>query len=192
MHLLPRASSMAETFIETGRLRLRTWRDEDRAPFAAMNADSAVMRFFPSILSKGESDAMVDRIAGRIETLGYGLFAVERRADGTFLGFTGFSTAPARTPVEGEVEIGWRLAKSSWRQGFAYEAASACMEWFWRATDFPRFVSFTARTNEPSWRLMRKLGLVHRPDLDFDHPDVPPGNPLRPHVVYVMERPFDG
>ena len=183
---------MAETFIETRRLRLRAWREEDRAPFAVMNADPEVMRFFPLPLSSEESDAMVDRIAVRLNTHGLGLLAVERKADEAFLGFTGFSSAPAGTPVEGEVEIGWRLSRACWRQGFAYEAASACIHWFWRETDFPRLVSFTARANEPSWRLMRKLGLVHRPELDFDHPAVPPGNLLRPHVVYVMERPSDG
>ena len=183
---------MAETFIETGRLRLRTWRDEDRAPFAAMNADPKVMEFFPSTISREQSDALAERIGTHIEKRGFGLFAVERKDDGVFLGFTGFSTPPADTPVAEEVEFGWRLASDHWRQGFAYEAASACMEWFWRATRHPRLVSFTAEVNEPSWRLMRKLGLEHRLDLDFDHPAVPPGSPLRPHVVYAKERPPDG
>ena len=180
---------MAETVIETERLRLRDWREEDRGPFAAMNADPNVMQFFPSTLSREQSDALMDRIGSYLERRGFGLFAVERRADDAFLGFTGFSTPPADTPVVGEVEIGWRLASDHWRQGFAYEAASACVEWFWRETSHSRLVSFTAEVNEPSWRLMRKLGFEHRPDLDFDHPAVARGNLLRAHVVYVMERP---
>ena len=119
---------------------------------------------------------------------GFGLFAIERKGDGAFLGFTGLNHGPAGTPVEDDIEIGWRLARAYWRQGYAHEAASACLDWFWRETLHPRLVSFTTVSNTPSQNLMRKLGFEHRPDMDFDHPAIARDHPLSPHRVFVLER----
>ena len=179
---------MAEVFIETDRLLLRQWRDADREPFARMNADPIVMEFFVSTLTRQESDAFAARIADRIARDNYGLFAVERKDDGAFLGFTGFSSAPERTPVASEIEIGWRIAQQYWRRGYAVEAASACRDWFWEHMSAPRLVSFTSAANRPSRNLMRKLGLERRADLDFDYPGIDPDNGLRRQVVYALER----
>ena len=167
---------------------LRSWREEDRAPFAAMNADPKVMEFFQSELTARESDSLVDRILGHFATHGFGLFALERRSDAAFLGFTGFYSCPPDTPVAGEIEIGWRLAREHWRRGYAYEAASACIDWFWDHTAHQRLVSFTSTHNLPSQKLMRKLGLEHRSDLDFDHPAIPSDDPLCHQVVFVIDR----
>ncbi|WP_284123858.1 GNAT family N-acetyltransferase [Parerythrobacter aestuarii] len=179
---------MAEIVLETERLVLRPWKNEDRAPFAAMNADPEVMRYFLSTLGSSESDALVDRIRDHFVSRGFGLFALERKSDGAFLGFTGLSRGPDNTPVAEETEIGWRLARKFWRQGLAYEAASACIDWAWRSTDLSRIVSFTSGENEPSRCLMQKLGLTRRPELDFDSPSIPSDNPLCRQVVYAIER----
>lgn len=175
--------------IETGRLILREWRDADRAPFAAMNADPEVMRFFPGTQTREQSDASADRIAEHFGKHGFGLFAVEEKVRGAFIGFTGFQVVTLDCPVQGDLEIGWRLARAVWRRGLAFEAASACLNWLDRASGVRRVVSMTAAINLPSRRLMEKLGLSHRPELDFDHPSIEAASPLRPHVVYVGDRP---
>ncbi len=174
--------------METGRLILREWREEDRQPFAAMNADPEVMRYFQSALTDPESDALVDRIALHFRTHGFGLFALERKSDGAFLGFTGFSSCPENTPVQGEIEIGWRLAQAYWRRGYAHEAASACADWFWQTTDRARLVSYTSAANQPSRNLMGKLGFRHYPERDFDHPAIASDHPFCRQVVYVLNR----
>ena len=179
---------MVDAVMETERLVLRKWRAKDREPFACMNADAEVMRYFPRPVSRAESDAFVDRIDAHLGMHGFGLFALERKEDGAFLGFTGLHHGPAGTPVEDDIEIGWRLARAYWRQGYAHEAASACIDWFWRETAHPRLVSFTTVSNTPSQNLMRKLGFEHRPEMAFDHPAIARDHPLSPHRVFVLER----
>ncbi|MGP1283919.1 MAG: GNAT family N-acetyltransferase [Parasphingopyxis sp.] len=175
--------------IETDRLILREWRDADCEPFAAMNADPEVMRYFPGVQSREESDAAAGRIATHFDEHGLGLFALEHKEDGTFIGFAGFQFVNFECPIEGDLEIGWRVARPYWRRGLAFEAASACMGWIWAESNVPRIVSMTATINAPSRNLMEKLGLTHRPELDFDHPKLDPDSPINRHVVYAMERP---
>lgn len=173
---------------ETERLILRDWREADRAPFAAMNADPEVMRYFAATLSHDESDAMIDRMTAHFEKHGFGLFALELKGSGAFIGFTGLNICGSNLPLAGEVEIGWRLAPAYWRRGLAFEAASFCLDWFWRNTRCERLVSFTSDHNHPSQALMRKLGFSHRPDLDFDHPAIPEGHHQRHQTVFVRDR----
>jgi len=169
--------------IETPRLILRPWRDDDRAAFAAMGADPEVMAHFPALLSRAESDAMVDRIGLVMAGQGFGFWAVERRDSGGFIGFCGLNQVNFPCPVEGEVEIGWRLARNAWGQGFAREAAQASLDWGF-GHGMTRIVSFTVPANVRSWGLMERLGLVRRGDLDFDHPRVADSSPLKRHIVY--------
>ncbi len=178
---------MASFRLETERLILRDWRDSDRAPFAAMNADAEVMRYFPTVQSREQSDASVDRIAAHFEQYGFGLFALQEKDGRAFVGFTGFQTVTVESPIKGELEIGWRLARAWWRRGLAFEAASACLEWIGRKGTMARIVSMTAAVNAPSRGLMEKLGLTHRPEFDFDHPQIEPSSPLARHVVYCQE-----
>lgn len=178
-----------DTVIETDRLILRRWREADRDPFAAMNADAEVMRYFPAVQSREESDTSADRFARHFIDRGFGPFALEHKQDGAFIGFTGFQLVEFACPVEGYIEIGWRLSRHHWRKGLAFEAASACLDWFWRKRSESRVVSFTAKINEPSWGLMRKLGMEARPELDFDHPKLDDDSPLKRHVVYAKDRP---
>ena len=174
---------------ETERLLLRSWREEDLAPFAAMNADPVVMEHFPSTLTRRESDALVVRITAQLDDLGYGLWALEVRDSGEFVGFTGLAlqTFPAHfTPA---VEVGWRLAQSAWGHGYATEAALAALEYGFTVAGLDEIVSMTAATNVRSQRVMQRIGMTHDPADDFDHPNVPDGHRVKPHVLYRVSRP---
>lgn len=159
----------------------------DRDAFAALNADPAVMRHFPAPLSAKETDALLARIAARWREEGLGFAAVERRADGAFLGMVGLARMREVSPgLDGGWEIGWRLARAHWRQGYAAEAAGA-----WLAHGLARFgrvAAFTARDNLASQGVMARIGMTRAPDLDFDHPRIPPGHPLHRQLVWRAGR----
>src|SRR5687768_2969373 len=112
--------------METTRLSLRQWREEDGAPFAQVNADAGVMKYFPATLSAVESNSHMQRLSAAITERGWGLWAVELKASNEFIGFTGLNI-PFFTdlPFCPCIEIGWRLAKKHWRKGYATEAAQA-------------------------------------------------------------------
>ena len=179
----------------TERLRLREWRASDREPMAALNADPEVMRFFPAPLDRPTSDAFVDRIERRFAEVGYGLWAVEVVGGPEFIGMVGLNPMPPGTPGAGEEEIGWRLARSAWHQGYATEAAAGVLRVAQGDLGLPRVWSMTARLNLPSIAVMRRIGLTEHST--FEHPRVPAGHPLRPHVAYVralgeQKLPLDG
>ncbi|MFH5822700.1 GNAT family N-acetyltransferase [Georgenia sp. AZ-5] len=169
--------------VSTPRLLMRRWREEDREPFAAMNADPEVMRYFPAVLDRAESDALVDRIELHLVRHGFGLWALELRATGDLLGFTGLNPMPDGVPGAGGYEIGWRLARGAWHQGFATEAARAALDVGLGSLGLPEIWSMTALVNTPSQAVMRRLGM--RRHGEFDHPRVPEG-PLRRHVLYRL------
>ena len=168
------------------RIRLRRWRDEDRVPFAAMNADPRVMEFFPTTLSRAESDALADRIEAHFGRHGFGLWAVEVPGVAPFTGFTGLSVPRFEAPFMPCVEIGWRLAVAHWGNGYATEAARLALDCGFRTLGLAEIVSFTAATNLRSRGVMERLGLHHDPSDDFDHPSLPEGHPLQQHVLYRL------
>jgi RimJ/RimL family protein N-acetyltransferase len=170
----------------TERLRLRRWTAADLEPFAALNADGEVMAHFPAPLSRAESDAFVERIERRFAELGVGLWALERRADGAFLGFTGLNPMPPGTPGEGELEVGWRLARFAWGQGYASEAARVALDAAWGQRRSAVW-SMTATSNVASQRVMQRIGMTRHST--FEHPALPVGHPLRPHVAYRIAAP---
>lgn len=175
--------------IETARLVLRPWRDEDVAPFHAVNQDAEVIRFlYDDPPDLAAMRASVDRRRASQARHGHCFWAVERRDTGALIGFCGLEHGPEGTPVAGEVEIGWRLARPHWRQGFAHEAASASLAWAW-AAGMPEVVAVTTPANEPSWRLMEKLGMTRDARADFDHPAIPAGHRLSRHLTYRIQRP---
>ncbi len=173
--------------IETERLILREWRDEDRSTFALINSDRRVMKHFPVPLTLEESEAFVDRaVAGWRQ--GFGLWAVEERATGSFIGFVGLSAPAWEAPFGPSVEIGWRLSFEAWGNGYATEAARRAMEWASENVKPPRgeLVSFTTVRNVRSRRVMEKLGFTHDNLGDFDHPLLPQWDE-RQHVLYRFE-----
>lgn len=179
---------MSDVLYETERLLARAWREADRDGLAALNADPEVMRYFPARLSRSESDDLFDRIAERWREDGYCFPAVERKSDGALIGFVGLSAVRTNLPFGPTTEIGWRLARRYWRQGYAAEAADAALAYGFETLDKPEIVSFTTVTNEPSQAVMRRIGMVRDPAGDFDHPLVPASSPIRPHVLYRLSR----
>lgn len=178
---------MPEPLIETERLILRNWRASDGDAWAALNADPEVMEHFPATLSRIEADAMAAVHQDLITRQGWGLWAVERREDGAFLGFTGLKAIPSLIPFAPAVEVAWRMSRAAWGHGYATEAARTAMADGFERLKLPRIVSFTATVNERSQAVMRRLGMTRREDMDFDHPALAEGDPLRRHVVYVSE-----
>ena len=174
--------------VETARLRLRQWRDSDLAPFAALNADPVVMEFFPSLLSRAESDSLAARIRGSIAERGWGLWAVEAPGVSPFLGFVGLEAPARHLPVSPCVEIGWRIAAEHWGKGYASEAANAALSLGFERLALSEIVSFTATVNRRSRAVMERLGMRFAGET-FEHPNVPEGSPLRTHVVYRLARP---
>jgi RimJ/RimL family protein N-acetyltransferase len=173
--------------LQTERLILRPWQQSDREPFARMNADPAVMEFFPACLSRDESDAAVDWIEAHSRQHGFGIFAVELRAEQAFIGFTGLSVPRFEAHFRPCVEIGWRLARPYWGQGLATEAARAAVRYGFEVIGLDQIVSFTVPANVRSRAVMEKLGMTHDPSEDFDHPSLPEGHPLRRHVLYRLK-----
>ncbi len=174
--------------IVTTRLVMRHWTAADREPFATMNADPQVMRYFPAPIERHESDAFVDRIEGQFAEHGYGLWALERRNDGAFLGFTGLSPIRDGVPYAGAVEVGWRLTRPAWGHGYATEAARRAVRIGFADVGLDQLVSMTAVVNLPSRRVMERLGMTRDPADDFEHPSVPEGTSMRPHVLYRLCR----
>lgn len=172
---------------ETRRLKLRQWCDEDLPAFAAMNADPQVMEYFPALLSRDESDKMAGRIRSLIAERGWGFWALETKHNREFIGFTGLHTPQDELPFLPCVEIGWRLARTSWGKGYATEAANAALEVAFTKLDVPEIVAFTSIDNSRSRAVMERLGMQNT-GKDFEHPAVPPDNPLRPHVLYKLTK----
>lgn len=175
--------------LETARLRLRAWTDTDLAPFAALNADPRVMLHFPAPLDRTQSDALATRIRAHLGEHGWGLWAVEvtRGRPAPFIGFVGLARQTFEAPFTPCVEVGWRLAHAHWGHGYATEAAVAALRFAFVSLALPEVVSMTSALNEPSRRVMERLGMRRDPTDDFEHPRVPPGSPLRPHVLHRID-----
>jgi RimJ/RimL family protein N-acetyltransferase len=174
--------------LTTDRLLLRQWTDADYEPFAALNADPVVMEHFPAPVTREASDALIERVKPLIAAGGFGLWAMEVRETGQFIGFTGLSVPSFEAHFMPAVEIGWRLAKDAWGKGYATEAALASLAFGFGPAGLDEIVSFTATTNLPSQRVMQRIGMTHDEAGDFDHPRLEPGHRLERHVLYRITR----
>ena len=183
-----RATLSTTLQLETPRLILRAWRDEDRAPFAAMNADPEVMRYFEAPLSSAESDAAINRYNAQLARDGFTMFAAEDRETHTLAGILGMQTMRIEVPnlPQPAVEIGWRLARAAQGRGLATEGARAVVHHTFHTLGLRELVAIAAPANTASRRVMEKLGMTHRPELTFNHPSMPPNHPLQPHVLYSL------
>ncbi len=180
-------TSATAATLTTARLVLRPWRDEDLEPFAALNADPVVTRFFPRTLDRGASDAMATRIRARLEENGYGLWAAEVPGVAPFIGFIGLQWVPFETAFTPALEVGWRLAQQYWGRGYAPEGAAAALDHAFGPLGMDEVVSMTIPDNLPSQRVMQKLGMSRDPADDFDHPNLPDWEHRR-HVLYRLRR----
>lgn len=171
-------------YIETPRLLLRDWKEEDLKPFSEINQDSSVMEFFLKKLTDMESLDFYNRIRNEFAQCGYGLYAVERKEDCAFLGYTGFHNIAFDVDFAPGVEIGWRLKQDCWNRGYATEAAEACLKYAAGHLPFATVYSFTSLPNKRSERVMQKIGM--QKVKEFPHPSVPDGHPLKEHVLYEV------
>lgn len=172
--------------LRTTRLRLRGWRESDREPFAAQNADAETMRFLGGVLTRGESDAYFDRAIGNWAEDGCGKWILEEATTGAFVGALGLQRPRFEADFTPAVEIAWRLARAHWGRGYATEAARAAVAWGFETLNLSEIIAMTVPDNWPSRRVMERLGM--RLAGAFDHPLLAPENPLRPHVLYRLAR----
>jgi ribosomal-protein-alanine N-acetyltransferase len=179
-------NSIESLELRTERLLLRRWTPGDRGPFAELNADPDVMEFFPALLSRADSDAFVDRIEASFEQHCFGLWAAELFGSGEFIGYIGLWPATFDAHFTPAIEVGWRLARRHWGSGYAPEGARAAVADGFDRLGVDEIVSITAAINHRSRRVMEKLGMTHDPLDDFEHPALPVGHALRPHVLYRM------
>lgn len=174
--------------LTTDRLLLRQWKDSDYEPFAALNADPAVMEHFPAPMTREASDALIDRHRAWMDERGFGLWAVEVRETGQFIGFTGLAVPKFEAHFTPALEVGWRLAKAAWGKGYASEGGRASLAYAFGQAGLEEVVSFTATTNKPSQRVMERIGMTHDEADDFDHPNLEKGHRLERHVLYRINR----
>lgn len=170
--------------LETTRLRLRAWQDCDLNPFYDMSQDAEVMQYFPQLLDRTASQKLALKIQTYIEQQGWGFWALELKATGEFIGFTGLHHQPTQFDFSPCTEIGWRLKRSAWGKGYAFEAASASLHFGFNTLKLNQIVAFTACLNYPSESLMKRLGMSKVQT--FQHPDLPDAHPLKAHVLYAM------
>lgn len=175
--------------LTTARLYLRPWRPEDLPYFAALNADPRVMEHFPKVLTSEESQRQAAAVAAQFHTHGFGAWAVEVPGVADFVGFVGLSIPTFEAHFTPCVEIGWRLACEHWGRGYATEAARAAVECGLGQLGLEEIVAFTVPANWRSIRVMEQLGMTRSAADDFDHPRLPPGHPLRRHVLYRLKAP---
>lgn len=169
-------------YIETSRLILRAWRKEDIEPFARINSDDRVMEYFLKSLDYEETLAFYHRITDEFASCGFGLYAVEDKSDGNFIGYVGFHHIAFDVDFAPGVEIGWRLRVESWGKGLATEAALACLEYGRDSLGLKEVYSFTSLPNKRSERVMQKIGMSRVGE--FGHPLVDPAHVLYRHVLY--------
>jgi RimJ/RimL family protein N-acetyltransferase len=175
--------------IETERLILRTWRDEDREPYADIMVDPEVGKWLGGPFSREQAYERVTRFSESLADTGIGRLAIERKSDGRLIGHCGLANAPDGKAVPAGLEIGWALAPGAWGAGYAVEAARAVIADGFARHDIPEILAFTGTANLRSQAVMQRLGMVRMADRDFDHPALAPDHPLRRHIVYVALRP---
>jgi len=178
----------SEVIALTERLALRRWRESDLEPFFRINSDSRVMEFLPETLTREKSDELARRIASHFEKHGFGLCAAELRTNKKFIGYVGLAVPSFETRFTPCVEIGWRLDANCWARGLATEAARRIVRYAFGPLGLKELVSFTSPANVRSRRVMEKTGMRRDPADDFDHPNLPAGNPLRRQVLYRLSR----
>jgi len=173
--------------VQTKRLILRQWKDEDRVEFAALCADPDVMEFFPNTLTPQQSDQLIDRFSADISASGWGYWAAERKDTRQFIGFIGINSVPSGLPFAPCVDIGWRLASQHWGYGFATEGAFASLSYAFQNANLEQVVSMTPVQNQASEKVMQKIGMINS-EQNFMHPKLSDGHTLQEHVLYMITK----
>ncbi|NOZ54860.1 MAG: GNAT family N-acetyltransferase [Gammaproteobacteria bacterium] len=173
--------------LETERLILKQWKDSDYRVFTGMSSDPEVMRYYPSLMSRSESNEMADKIRSLISDKGWGFWAVEEKDDNKFIGFVGLHEPVPELSFSPCVEIGWRIRKEKWGKGFATEAAKEALNFAFEVLKLDKVYSFSTVKNQKSRAVMERLGMINT-HKNFEHPEIPTDSPLRDHVLYEVRR----
>lgn len=174
---------MGQVIIETERLLLRNWSKSDEEPFSKMNSDPEVMKFFPSILTKDESDGLIQRIKIKQEEFGFCYFAAVEKETNDFLGFIGYMYQDYPFKYTPFIDIGWRLKKEAWGKGYATEGAAASIEHA-RNQGLSEIYSVAVHKNHASFNVMKKIGMK---EIDtIDHPKISKESGLNPCKIYHL------
>jgi RimJ/RimL family protein N-acetyltransferase len=181
---------MAEFRLETERLILRDWRDDDWSPFFRHTNTPAVMRYLGGLLDDDRQARMRERLPLITQQHGHCLWAVERKRDGghlagEMLGFCGLKRANFAGGPQGDFEIGWRFREDAWGKGYAREGALASLDAGFGQFGAPHIIALTIAENTASWGLMERIGMRRRPGLDFVCPDFLPDKLT---IVYAIDR----
>lgn len=174
--------------LSSERLILRPWREDDLDALAALCADPEVMAHFPAPLDRAGSAALLGKLMTHQAEHGFTFWCLERQVDAAVIGFTGLARVSFAAPFVPAVEIGWRLARPYWGQGYALEAAQRALCFAFDELELAEVVAFTVPANHRSWGVMQRLGMRRDPADDFEHPSLPEGHPLRPHLLYRIDR----
>ncbi|HEY1728595.1 MAG TPA: GNAT family N-acetyltransferase [Candidatus Baltobacteraceae bacterium] len=174
--------------IETPRMRLRSWTQADFDPWARLNADPRVMEFFLRTYDRDESVASAQLIQVELEHDGYGWFVAEVKDRFPFAGVIALQDIPFQAKFTPAYEIGWRFLPEAWGYGYATEGARAALDLAFNRLGWREVVAMTAKINLRSQRVMERLGMTYDPTADFEHPKIPEGHRLRPHVLYRIAR----
>ena len=179
------------TTLQTPRLIIRHWQDTeaDRRFFHRVNCEEAIMRFFPQRRTRDEADALFDRMQGWTAKNGFGWALALDRHSGAPLGFTGIALASDAAAIGYGEEIGWRYVPEAWGKGLATEGAHALLTHGFKDMGLPVICAIAVHNNDASLAVMRRLGMVERPDRAFDHPAIPAERPdLKRHRYFETSR----
>jgi RimJ/RimL family protein N-acetyltransferase len=170
--------------LQTNRLRLRPWRDDDLARLFAMNSEPDVNVWLGGPALADRSTSALKLIQKHFEEHGWGILLVEDLA-GRFLGLTGLQPVRSNLSIAPATEIVWRFRTAAWGNGYASEAATAILTNSASYGAPEDIVSIVAAENTRSARTAERVGFRRAPALDFLHPDLHDDNRLRPHHVFV-------
>ena len=179
-------TAVGQASLRGERVLLRPWRESDLAPLSVLNGDAESMRYMRAALTRAGSDEWAARMQAHIAEHGWGFWVVEHPGVAPFIGVVGLATIPWQERFTPAVEIGWRIALGFRRRGYAEEAARLALRFGFGTLGLGEIVAFTVPPNEPSWRLMERLGM--RADGDFDHPRMPNGHRFKRHLLYRLDR----
>jgi len=173
--------------LTTPRLKLRQWKSSGLGHFAKLNADKDVMHYFPTTLSKKESNNHTEKFQFTITENDWGLLAVELISSGEFIRFVGLNNIKPELPPAPGVEIGWRLAKENWDKGYATEAGRKCLQFAFQNLELKEVMAFTTTKNTKSLAVMKRLGMKNTHE-NFFHPYIDKSSSLCEHVLYSITK----
>ncbi len=176
-----------EYLFQSNRLGFRLWRNDDLAPFSALNADEDVMEHFPKTLTVVEVKKLIDKLSQHHLTHGITYYATDLLETKEFIGMIGLAHQQYKTEFTPAIDIGWRLSKNAWGQGYATEGARRCLEYAFDHLKIDKIISVCTMKNLKSENVMKKIGMIKIGE--FDHPDVHNHPTYQRHKCYQILNP---